>query len=145
MEGMITRRLSTALDTLLPPTLGAYRSGYATWLNVGQVLHKAHEAFENREHASIVCLDLQDAYNLVSIPILVIRLRSLGINPYFVRWLLTSVSGCTLRSGRWLSDWSTVTMALPQGSPLSPVCFNDYTLPLAAMSVPPNFTIFTRV
>ena len=34
-------------------------------------------------------------------------------------------------------------MALPQGSPLSPVCFNVYTLPLATMSVPPNFTIFT--
>ena len=145
VEGMLTRRLSAALDAFLPPTLGAYRSGRATWLNVGQVVHKAYEAFENREHALIVCLDLQDAYNLVSIPILVRRLRSLGIDPYLVRWLLQSFQArrCALRSGRWLSDWRTVTMALPQGSPLSPVCFNVYTLPLATMSVPPNFTIFT--
>ena len=34
-------------------------------------------------------------------------------------------------------------MALPQGSPLSPVCFNAYTLPLATMPVPPNVTIYT--
>ena len=81
MEGMITRMLSAALDAFLPPTLGAYHSGRATWLNVGQVVHKAYEAFENRKHALTVSLDLQDVYNLVSIPILVRRLRSPGIDP----------------------------------------------------------------
>ena len=34
-------------------------------------------------------------------------------------------------------------MALPQGSPLSPVCFNAYTLPIATMSLPPKFDILT--
>ncbi|KAF0305316.1 Dipeptidyl peptidase 1 [Amphibalanus amphitrite] len=145
VESMIARKLSAALEAFLPPTLGAYRSGRATWLNVGQVVHKATEAFEAREHALIVGLDLQDAYNLVSVPILVRRLTSLGIDPFFVRWILQALQArrCALRSGRWLSDWTTVTMALPQGSPLSPVCFNAYTLPLATLPVPPNFTVYT--
>ncbi|KAF0307987.1 putative RNA-directed DNA polymerase from transposon X-element [Amphibalanus amphitrite] len=145
VESMIARKLSAALEAFLPPTLGAYRSGRATWLNVGQVVHKATEAFEAREHALIVGLDLQDAYNLVSVPILVRRLRSLGIDPFFVRWILQALQArrCALRSGRWLSDWTTVTMALPQGSPPSPVCFNAYTLPLATLPVPPNFTVYT--
>lgn len=34
-------------------------------------------------------------------------------------------------------------MALPQGSPLSPACFNAYTLPIAKMSLPPKFEILT--
>ena len=34
-------------------------------------------------------------------------------------------------------------MTLPQGSPLSPACFNAYTLPITRVSLPAKFEILT--
>ena len=125
--------------------MGAYRRGRATWLNVGQVAHLASEAFEARQHVLTVSLDLQDAYNMVSVPTLVRILLDEEVNPYLVRWILAAFQSrrCALKCGRWLSEWTNVMMALPQGSPLSPVCFNAYTLPIADMTLPLNMKLFT--
>ena len=103
VEGLVSRQLSSCLEPHLPATLGAYRPGRATWLNVGQVVHKSFEAFEAREHVLIVSLDLQDAYNLVSVPKLTRLLLDLEVNPYLVRWLLSAFQArrCALGCGRW--------------------------------------------
>ncbi|KAF0314667.1 putative RNA-directed DNA polymerase from transposon BS [Amphibalanus amphitrite] len=145
VEGLVSRQLSSYLEQHLPATLGAYRPGRATWLNVGQVVHTTFEAFEAREHTLMVGLDLQDAYNLVSVPKLARLLMDLGVNPYLVRWLLSAFQSrrCALKCGRWLSEWTSLMMALPQGSPLSPICFNAYTLPIASMSLPSKFHVLT--
>ena len=145
VEGLVSRDLAAALDPQLPGSMGAYRRGRATWLNVGQVAHLASEAFEARQHVLTVSLDLQDAYNMVSVPTLVRILLDKEVNPYLVRWILAAFQSrrCALKCGRWLSEWTNVMMALPQGSPLSPVCFNAYTLPIADMTLPLNMKLFT--
>ena len=42
-----------------------------------------------------------------------------------------------------MSPWKEVTTALPQGSPLSPVCFNAYTCVLASLNTPVNSRVLT--
>ena len=55
-------------------------------------MQKSFEAFEAREHVLIVSLDLQDAYNLVSVPKLARLLLDLEVIPYLYlfRWLLSA-------------------------------------------------------
>ena len=42
-----------------------------------------------------------------------------------------------------MSPWQEVTTGLPQGSPLSPVCFNAYTCALASLETPANTRVLT--
>ena len=84
-----------------------------------------------------VALDLEDAYNLVQLPILADKTLQLGIP-------VTCCDGssehlekrrCMLKYGSWRSDWLTVRTGLPQGSPLSCVLFNIYTLNIARQTL----------
>ena len=44
------------------------------------MVHKSFEAFEAREYVFLVSLDLQGAYNLVSVPYPARLLTELGVN-----------------------------------------------------------------
>ena len=66
-ESMVGERLVTHLEPRLPPGMGAYRKGRSTWTNAGVAAHVISEAFERREKAVLVALDLQDAYNMMSL------------------------------------------------------------------------------
>ncbi len=43
---------------------------------------------------------------------------------------------CILKHKDWRSEWTSINTGLPQGSPLSPVLFNIYTLDLARVDSP---------
>ena len=93
----------------------------------------------------IPILDLQDAYNLVSLPKLASNLLRLNTSPWLVRWIMSALKSrrCSLKCGNWMSNWSSISTALPQGSPLSPVCFNAYTYELAAIPAPDNARVMS--
>ncbi|KAF0293854.1 putative RNA-directed DNA polymerase from transposon BS [Amphibalanus amphitrite] len=125
--------------------MGAYRKGRPTWTNAGVAAHLISEAFERREQALLIALDLQDAYNLVSLPKLADQLLRLGTCAWLVRWVLSALKSrrCSLKCGQWLSEWANISTALPQGSPLSPVCYNAYTQALATAQTPDNVRLLT--
>ena len=144
-EHLVARLLTQQLEVALPSTLGAYRPGRATWTNAGAATSFISEAFEARESALAVGLDIEDAYNAVQLPKLVCALLRLGVNPHLVRWVAVALRSrrCSMRCGRWSSPWVDVATALPQGSPISPVCFNAYTEPLASLQVPDGAAVLT--
>ena len=77
---MVASKLSSYLEKRLPSSLGAYRKGRPTWSNVGVTAHLISEAFERRQSAVAVGLDLQDAYNMVSLPKLSDSLHALEVD-----------------------------------------------------------------
>ena len=137
-EKMVARRITKEVEPILPPGMGGYRPQRETWVNPANTSAEIWDGFENKENTLLVALDLEDAYNHVRLPILADRMLRLGISVHCVRWVMAALNRrrCMMKHRSWQSDWTTLNTGLPQGSPLSPVLFNIYTLPLAKLDKP---------
>ena len=78
----------------------------------------------------MVALVLKDAYNRVQFNILMRTLVNMNISPALIVWIGAAMLKRTvaMRLGSWVSNAHTITPGLPQGSALSPVLFNVYTV-----------------
>lgn len=132
LEKFVARRLAIELEDrdLLPATLGSYRRGKDTWANAAVLASDVYDAFEKKQETLVVALDLEDAYNRVDFKILIRTLKNMAIDPYLMMWIGRALlrRKVAMRVGPWTSDVKTITPGLPQGSALSPVLFNVYTV-----------------
>ena len=137
-EKIVASRLTSFIEPFLPPGLGGYRPGRETWVNAATFAAETWEGFEEKEDTLAVALDLEDAYNRVCLPILADKMLHLGISVQCVRWVMAALNRrrCILKYENWRSEWTNISTGLPQGSPLSPVLFNIYTLDLARLDNP---------
>ena len=137
-EKVVAQFITKAIEHILPEGLGGYRPGRETWVNSALLTAEVWSGFERKENTLAVALDLEDAYNCVRLPRLADKMLHIGLPVVCVRWVM-SVLKCrriVMKHGDWKSPWTRISTGLPQGSPLSPVLFNIYTLDLVRIDRP---------
>ncbi|XP_012946214.1 uncharacterized protein LOC106013906 [Aplysia californica] len=89
-----------------------------------------YDGFERGEETLIVALDLDDVYNRIEYDVLLRTMINLKIIPQLVVWVGEAL--LKRRVAMWLGNWTCDTRSITpeslQGSPLSPVLFNIYTV-----------------
>uniref|UniRef100_A0A3B5BCC6 Reverse transcriptase domain-containing protein n=1 Tax=Stegastes partitus TaxID=144197 RepID=A0A3B5BCC6_9TELE len=83
-------------------------------------------ALDNKEYSAAVFVDLSKAFDSVDHPILLERLRNIGLSETCVSWFSSYCSGClqTIRMEGLLSAPLPLHKGVPQGSILGPTLFN---------------------
>ena len=139
LEKIIARKLSCHLERLglLPPTLGGYRLNRETWSNAAVFAHDVYEGFHSGVETVAAAIDLEDAYNRVPYDFLLRQLAVLNISPILIHWISVALfqRKVVFKCGGWTSSPTTIHPGLPQGSPLSPVLFNAYTVRITAEQI----------
>ena len=89
-----------------------------------------YEGFQRKEQTLAVAIDLEDAYNRVQLKLLTDLLVQYGVSLTLTWWIAGELLKRTvvMQLGNLSSDTHQLTMGLPQGSPLSPILYNVYTL-----------------
>ena len=82
-------------------------------------------------------IDLEDAYNRVPLDFLMTIMLQLQVSPFIVRWIVSALfqGQVVLKCGSWSSAPTVISPELPQGSSLSPVLFNVYTVQITSCQI----------
>ena len=126
MERIVTKRLRE-LDIIRPNQFGC-TAGLSAQHALLRLLHASAMAHVEQQHFGCVLLDFSKAYDRVQHDTLLLKIDRLGVPGYLLRFIAAWLEGrtfevnfCSTRSNVY-----TARQGLPQGSPLSVICFLCY-------------------
>ena len=116
----------------------AYRAFHSTETALIKVKDDILRAIYNQTVTCLILLDLSAAFNTVSHPLLLNRLRHhFGIQGTVLRWFKNYMTDCSQKividdsnNKAAVSDHAILKQGVPQGSVLGPILFTLYTSPL---------------
>lgn len=130
LEKLVKRRVMRYLEknNLLSSNQYGFRQGKSTEDAVLMLTSQITCYLDGGDKCLGVFLDLQKAFDTVSIPILLTRLENVGIRGLALDWFTNYLAGRTqrVRVEGHESDVAVCTYGVPQGSTLGPVLFLIY-------------------
>lgn len=139
MEKIMNKRIINFLESnkLLSENQYGFRTNRSTDDAVLRLTTRITAHVDNNDKCVGIFLDLQKAFDTVSIPILLSRLENLGIRGTALLWLkdyLTRREQC-VRVENQYSNYSSGSYGVPQGSTLGPTLFLAYINDLCKLNI----------
>lgn len=140
LESVIATRLSFLAEghQLLPPTQFGGRPGRTTTDAILFLTQKVKDAWRTGRIASLLLMDISQAFPTVPHPSLSAQLKSAGIPNALIAWVDSFLRDrtTTLAFDDYESPPQPVPLGLPQGSPLSPILYLLFSADL--LRIPAN-------
>lgn len=127
LESVMATRLSNLAEAhlLLPATQFGGRPGRTTTDAVLYITQKVKDAWRTGRIASLLLMDISQAFPTVPHPTLLAKLTSAGLPCTLINWVRSFLSDrtTTLSFDDFTSSPQPVPLGIPQGSPLSPILY----------------------
>ena len=132
LERIITDRLEAHIEgsRIIDAEQDGFRKKHSTINAVLRLVQSIYNGFEKDLYTAAVFIDLKGAYDTIWREGLIYKLNSIGICGRLLKWISNFLNS---RRARCILEQTSgpgfeTTIGLPQGSVLSPILFNIYTI-----------------
>lgn len=129
-ELLIKEKLEWHMESknLFPMEMCGFRKGKGTVDAVNIIVEESQEALQQREHVLVCSVDIKSAYDNVDIELLINEMKLMKVDECLVKAVYSLFQERVIvgTTNDQEELYRTTWKGLPQGSPLSPICFNIF-------------------
>ena len=115
---------------LLPPGLHGYRKHLGTTTALLEMQESVHQEVERGNIVAVAFLDISAGFDTVPHTYMLRKMEMIGYEPSAIRWMSSYLENRTqvIKVETAYSEEDTIIKGVPQGGPMSPIIFRDYTM-----------------